>query len=587
MVPSHYTVKRKCNLYSAKSTAGKVIAVLKEGQKVDSSGTTDRVGSITWVYLQYVNGHLFGWAKLSDLTEVKTEYTTKKNSKTTSSVTTAKGNSIYKHTTKTVDQYLKALMSSSKMDNILDKTNRLFGAPHQFLGTVDTRYVSKSGATSKLGRAYINNILGDAPILYIVPGIPNFLPDSSDGEKSLILDALKKVENLASSAEKTIKDILADDESDIKYYDFTPTTADYYKYVNMLCRMMSIYLSIDNLVGPNGKTTYDSYLWQDYQWNQLSTGASTTSGKNKKIWEWAGAGAAESFDRTFKQIADAVTGKYYYIQFLVNANVSFSETMSNSTSQSKLQSRFDSYADEMREANFLMNSATLGSDISSGIASFAEGMADFAGDNGIIGRMLNSASTTIQGGSIIFPELWRGSEFDKSYSISIDLISPYGDLESIYLNIFVPLAHLIALVLPRQSSANTYTSPYLVKAFALGFFSCDMGIITSLTIDKGGEGYWSSNGLPMKVSCTLQIKELFTAMAMVKTEQPGLFMKNTSLMNFLAVTCGIDITKPNTNLKIKTFISIYTSKVMDMPASIGDKIAEAVAGIMQAFYWNK
>ena len=60
--------------------------------------------------------------------------------------------------------------------------------------------------------------------------------------------------------------------------------------------------------------------------------------------------------------------------------------------------------------------------------------------------------------------------------------------QSIFLNCFVPMFHVLGFVLPRQTTANSYESPFLLKAHCGRWFSCEMGVMDSVEINKGGQG---------------------------------------------------------------------------------------------------
>ena len=56
-----------------------------------------------------------------------------------------------------------------------------------------------------------------------------------------------------------------------------------------------------------------------------------------------------------------------------------------------------------------------------------------------------------------------------------------------------------------------------------------------------------------------------------------MFVENTSLVEYLATTCGLDLTNPNISLKWKTILETYTNSILD----IGNNIS---AGINTASY---
>ena len=163
---------------------------------------------------------------------------------------------------------------------------------------------------------------------------------------------------------------------------------------------------------------------------------------------------------------------------------------------------------------------------------------------GLLGALASGiSSTVIQGGKLMFPEIWSDSSYSRDYSINLKLVSPDNDDYSILLNILAPLVHIIGLVAPHNVDVNGYISPFIVRVFYKGVFSCPMGLIQSVSFTKGGEGNWSQSGLPTVVDVSISIKELYSTMSI---GQSGTGMEvNTSQMDYLANLCGINIMEPD------------------------------------------
>ena len=64
------------------------------------------------------------------------------------------------------------------------------------------------------------------------------------------------------------------------------------------------------------------------------------------------------------------------------------------------------------------------------------------------------------------------------------LVSPSGDKLSIFLNILVPIYHLLGFCLPREATDQAYFSPFLIRAYYKGLFNVDMAIMPSLSVTK-------------------------------------------------------------------------------------------------------
>ena len=140
-----------------------------------------------------------------------------------------------------------------------------------------------------------------------------------------------------------------------------------------------------------------------------------------------------------------------------------SDSFGNSTSQSSLASSIDGLSDTARELNYLIGNVAgnigaggLYDEVMGLGGSLMENTSDtinsLLGKGNILSNMMGKLQTILSGGRMIFPEIWSDSSFSRSYSISLKLVSPSGDKLSIFYNILVPIYHLMAFVLPRNST---------------------------------------------------------------------------------------------------------------------------------------
>ena len=245
-----------------------------------------------------------------------------------------------------------------------------------------------------------------------------------------------------------------------------------------------------------------------------------------------------------------------------------------------------------------MNSSGASQEQLAQMASFTEGTAQSllnalnsaTTSNGIIfpllSRVANVGNNIISGDTMIFPQIYTGSEYSKGYNISITLKTPYGNKFSYYMDILVPLFHLVALTMPRQSTANTYSSPFIIKASIPGIMNCSLGIVDSIAIDKNvsGEGL-SVDGYPLEVKVTLNIKDLYSDLMITPSTDPGLFVTNSGLMEYLAINCGLDLTHPDYSTKISTYVGAAIEMANDIGANLGYSFGSAVTGLLQKAGW--
>jgi len=454
--------------------------------------------------------------------------------------------------------------------NEIKASTRLFGCPFQFISQTDFR-VDKN---LDLGRKYLENIIAEAPIVYFLPGKPAYLPDLSKKEREALTKFfMNTMKENDAGKNSVLSNILGEEE--VRYFDFVSDYAEYMKYVNLLCRICSIYIGIGDKIVPGTSTKYKHYDWANYKYY----GTYKTEKSNDKIFDLS----------QIKETAEEIFfGENRYVQFYVDPSSSFSESSSNNTQSSQLESYFDFGSNIIKEFSFLTNTMAL-SKMDEARDFFANQLDElsskFNEKQGFFKRLLGMGETVLSGSNILFPEIWGDSSYGKSYNITVNLVTPYGDKESWFLNIGAPLMHLMALSLPRQSSPNSFASPFLVKVFAKGWFSCELGIVDSLSIEKSPSGdAWTVDGLPAEVRVSLGVKDLYSNLMITPVSKPGLFFQNQGLIDFLAVTCGVNVTKPNLTLKMETLFSTLLNKFMSIPTDFYRSFIEGIRNSVEGIW---
>ena len=139
-------------------------------------------------------------------------------------------------------------------------------------------------------------------------------------------------------------------------------------------------------------------------------------------------------------------------------------------------------------------------------------------------------------------------------SVQLRFVSPYGDIESRYLNTLLPYIILFCLTAPRQLSNryDVYMYPFIIKAACKGIFACDSGVISRLTVLRGGsqDVEWNADGHPTAIDVQLEITPLHSKLMQSKND--GLLIKNTGLQNYLSSICGVDILTSTKTLMLET-----------------------------------
>lgn len=97
-------------------------------------------------------------------------------------------------------------------------------------------------------------------------------------------------------------------------------------------------------------------------------------------------------------------------------------------------------------------------------------------------------SKILSGSKIDFPQMWKGSAYSPSYSVSIRLYNHNPRDFRLHLKYIVqPLAKLLAFVTPISDSPSTFTYPVLCSVSCPGLFMLKAAYVSSIEVIKGGD----------------------------------------------------------------------------------------------------
>ena len=297
---------------------------------------------------------------------------------------------------------------------------------------------------------------------------------------------------------------------------------------------------------------------------------------------------------TFKTVADkaasvatslyATITNMQYVRFCVDPTSGFTENYNNETGTSMLKGAFDNGSDVLKEVSFIINSGGAGENADGFkelINSATDSLSNALNGNNvtsILSRLLNLTGNVIKGSNVIMPDIYKSSSRPTSYQFTVHLKAPYGNKLGIYMDNLVPLMHLVCLAIPKQSTANTYDSPFLVKAFMDGVCNINLGMITDLQVNKTvSEQSWTVDGMPNEIDVAFTITDLYSDLTMSPQENPILFLNNTSLIEYLANTCGMSLVTPKISSKIGMAINTIKNRLTDVPQNITNVFQEQVS----------
>ena len=417
-------------------------------------------------------------------------------------------------------------------------------SPYQFMDNVDGRYTRNTDFQSKsndiyskgytgtntnhryIGQKYAQKIMTQMPLVFFAPCEPVFMEDFKKDDKDRVLGSLLSGDN---GALEFVMD------KNAQYYGIKYAYADYYNYVNLMLTSIAWYLGIQN--------------------EKISIGGKTVTLGNAN---WA-----NCTNDIFKTYFSSKENIIFFADSLSSISLSFS----NNTTQSSLASMINGFTDQVNELQFLIGSdASVLNNIkeasTEAISSLSSGASSVLGKFG--GSIVHSLSDTgvdtiLNGGKIIFPEIWQDSQHDESYNINFKLRSPDHDNISIFLNVLKPYCLLLGLTMPRSivGNANGYRSPFLVKCFSKGMFNINMGIIESMQIEKGEECQWNDDGLPTQMDISISVKNLYSHLAMSGYKESGYLYTNSQFQDFLANTAGLNVVQFDANIGNRIDYSVY------------------------------
>ncbi len=456
-------------------------------------------------------------------------------------------------------------ISQSVVKIMSTQTRGIEGLPYQFSETVDRRILN-----TDVGRKYGEKIFGRLPLLFLTPCEPLFMDDFDKSSKNAAIEAL--IGNTGN-----IADLI---NGSGRYYSVDFNYAEYYQYLNTMLACTAAYLS-----DGEGGTLFNK---------KLAIGDKGPRRIGKIDW-------SNELNDSFKTFFSSKENIIFYLDGLD----SVSESFTNETSQSSIASTINGFSETAREVKFLFGEngnpvadlINSGSEVADSISNKLSSAITNVG-GGIVGSLTNKGvNTVLNGGKIIFPEIWSDSDFSRSYTIDIKLRSPDHDNLSIFLNILKPYCKLLALAMPRarvgssgELDPNAYGAPFLVKAYSKGMFNIDMGIISSMTVNKGATCCWNDDGLPTQIDISLDIKDLYSKLAMSTLDvldpinSVSNIVNNTAYMDFLANMAGLNISQMEVGRRIAMVYYLSQTYVGGAASSIFNRLDNGVSNLIGKLY---
>lgn len=443
----------------------------------------------------------------------------------------------------------------------------ILGLPYQFNSDADVtnkRIYYGSKGSEYIGRVYEEKILSNMPLVFFEIGKPLFMGSHKDTSigNYLLTELLQTADAVTSIGDE--KEGLLTNTNRLRYYTFEDDFNNYANYVNSMCRFVAVKMGIGGIKNEATGFKYRAFDIRNIRKDVI----------------------------TCKEVA-----MNYYVSLYVDAQASaISENISNTTGDSALSSTIKTSGQLAKEVSFLLDAD--GGDLSDEVMkSFSSALESLAGNlsgsglSGVLSKISSSGATVVSGANVMFPQIWQDSSFTKSYSLSATFTTPYGDPESIFMDVYVPLFCILGMAMPRQKTNAGYGSPFIIKAHAKGFFNCDMGMIESVEIKRGGQSNqdWTDELLPTTINVTINIKDLYPAIVATQASALGyLFVGNTGLIEYLNTTAGINLlaVRPWQNMLESMEVVTGNEETIftDMQHGINKVILDTIRNVSNKFF---
>lgn len=210
---------------------------------------------------------------------------------------------------------------------------------------------------------------------------------------------------------------------------------------------------------------------------------------------------------------------WMFATFIVDHTGSQSEDWSNAVAESELSKKLNGIVSDMASARFTFaDGNVVGGLIGDIVGTVASAVTDSA--MGVINGVTFGMAGVVQGlagsGYIDVPKHWQSSSYNATRAnYTISLISPYGNSISQLMALDIPLAMLLAGVLPRSTGRASYTAPFLCQIYDRGRCQHRLAMIERLSFQRGTSHLsHNDNGAALQLDVSFSVVDLSSIMHM-------------------------------------------------------------------------
>lgn len=232
---------------------------------------------------------------------------------------------------------------------------------------------------------------------------------------------------------------------------------------------------------------------------------------------------ASYFMSAFKRGGDWVT-------FKVDPNQTESESWSNSATEAEIKSTINGISSTVRAARYSFSNFETGFGIIDAPLRMVRDTIAGVLDGVHLSGLLALAGT----GQVDIPKRYDNSTFQATQTnYTMELRATYGDPLSIFLDLYVPIACLLAAALPISHGNSAYGAPFLCESYVRGRSATRIGMIDNISITRGaGMLGWNQDGLPLGIDVSFSVVNMNDIMHMpIDTGLTSLYPMDALLQN--------------------------------------------------------
>jgi len=222
----------------------------------------------------------------------------------------------------------------------------------------------------------------------------------------------------------------------------------------------------------------------------------------------------------------------HFLRIFSTEETNASDQLTNSLDNNWFQDTINQQSKRLQNLRQMVNSfdQTGSKKASNAINDLMQGGADalkdfisqYETDSDISDTLINAAGKAAsvaldvigKGHRVSLPKIWNESTYSPNLIVNLKLISPYGHPAAIKEFIIKPLMYLLILASPETSDGISYGHPTFVTVKAYGLGYSPIGIISDLTLRRGGNDLtFNIFKQPLSISISLNIDFATTGFA--------------------------------------------------------------------------